>query len=436
VTPPLGRAAAVGAAAVAAAALAGTARAPASDGRAAIAAVRGLIGAHATVCRLSVRRLRATRLGDPLDLAHTLAYRIDAELVRGRDTAFAAWEVAAGVVTPVSPLAGEIGRGCSLRDPARRAGWRSLPYFDYDGGGLDVPTSTAWRGAARVGSASLTSEVRPLWSQPLQPIWAAACRAGAQRVTFTRTLFLPGRPAAAAIAFRTTSAFVRSLELRVNGSLATRVSGRGGYRQLGAHARRLFRYGANMLALSATKGPSPACNGGGVGVAVAAELTGRFRADLGLPPSRRFSIPQTARDGDYFYRRADGAASGAFSFTIVNGGPSAIPAATFVAHVGAEAPVALLFPGRRCRRRDATSGLAPPYGTLCIVRDLQAGRRIRLRAVYRFRPRLVPFDEAETYITWEVRGPNWDANPHNQQHTVTLTFCGTRATSADCARAP
>jgi hypothetical protein len=408
----LGSAAAVCAVALS---IAGAARAPASDGMSALAAVRTLVVAHAQQCGLSLERLRATRLGDPLDLSHTRAYRIDAQIERGLATAFAAWEVAGGAPTPVSPLAGEIGRGCTLRDPVRAGDWRALPYLDWDSGALDVTTSAAWRGAVPAGRA-IASESRPLWAQPLQPVWAASCTRSAERVSFTRTLFLPGRPASAAIAYRTTSSRVHSLELVVNGRVASRVPGRGGYRQLAPDALALFRYGANVIELSATKSATRSCN-----VGVAAELTGTFRADLGLPPSRRFAIPGTHREGDYFDRRVTGAASGEFDFTVVNAGPSAIPAATFVAHVGAGAPLALVLPGRHCRRRDATSGLAPPYGTLCVLRNVHSGSRIRLRVVYHFRPRQVRFDEEETYLTWEVQGP-WDANPHNQQHTVTLTF--------------
>ena len=382
-------------------------RAPASR-EGAVAAVRNVIGAHAHACRISVDRLYVTRLGDPLDLGHTLAYRVDARIDRESGAAFAAWEVRRGAPTPVSPLAGEIERGCSLRDPGAPTSadaWRSLPYLDYDSGALDVTTSPAWHGAvARKPSA----RPRSPWAQAVQSISAPRC---STRLAVTRTLYLPGRPAEAAI-----HASVPSFELVVNGRVAARRSGR-------LHALGPFRDGANRVELLAPCG-------------VAAELTGVFRADAAVFPTSRVRVANAARIGDQFYRRANGPVSGTLDFTVVNHGPSAIPSATFVVHVGVGARVAMVIQGRHCRRRDATSRLAPPYGTLCTLGHIRPGQRVQFHAVYEYRPRHIPFEDEDTYVTYEVRDSPWDANPWNQQRTVTLNFCGTEATSAGCARAP
>jgi hypothetical protein len=381
--------------------LSAAAVAPASRPSVALAAVRRLLASHARACGISPGRLYVTRLGDPLDLSHTLAYRVDASVGRRRrSTAFAAWEVRSGVPVPVSPLAGEIARGCPSRDP-RFSGWRSLPYLDYDSGVLDVTTSLAWQGA--LGATGRARRPSSTWAQPLQEVRARAC-------TLTRSLHLPGRPERAEIRGG-------HLEVRLNGEAAARTASGA----LTPQALRLFRHGANRLELRA---PGPPCR-------ILAELTGAFRADAAVEPFA--SVPGSARIDDQFYRRP---VRGTLDFTVENRGPSDIPSATFVVHVGVGARLALVLQGHRCRRREATFRRAPPYGTLCTLHDLRAGARVQLHAAYRFVPRRLPFGSEETSLTWEVRDSPWDAYNANELRTAGLVFCGVYATGAGCARAP
>ena len=108
-------------------------------------------------------------------------------------------------------------------------------------------------------------------------IWTKRCTAAAQTVTFTKRIFVPGRPLVFEASMGSLGNRVRVMELLVNGSPALVATHSVHKVNLKGRAN-LFKYGWNVLKLTARKGASKKCGPAEYGVN--AEIHAAFAADV------------------------------------------------------------------------------------------------------------------------------------------------------------
>src|SRR4051794_1466745 len=73
--------------------------------------------------------------------------------------------------------------------------WKSLPYYDALTARLRLSTDASWRGAHAVSTGPFKLQADPSWPKLKREwIWAPTCEAAAQRVVFSKTIFVPGAP--------------------------------------------------------------------------------------------------------------------------------------------------------------------------------------------------------------------------------------------------
>jgi hypothetical protein len=425
----------------------------------AIALVSGIVRTHARACLVSFDHVSAAPIGDPVVPSVVVAWLVEARVRRFGEVRLrtvADWRVDARGAVPDSPLAGQLAVGCTGVDPGLPASvqqWRSLPYLAEDGS-LYLTGNQSWAGSVATvptGRSELSFARYP-WGERYRYVWGSTCTRAREEVTLRRTVYLPGVPAGAratlaSIALRPGRAAanpIRSLRLRVNGSVALAVRGSGApAADLPPEALRLFVDGANRLELVAVKRRTQTCNAGGrsLEVGIAFELTGKFVSDVGIPRGG-FRAPGFHREGSVFFGRAARATQGRAGSIVVpirNAGPSTALAATLTIDLTGGARIAIVArtvsPNiRGCEAGDATADFsrAPPYRLVCTLAGLPPATTLPLELKYRFRAG-GPFTQRQLQLAWTLSSP---LAREPSTGAATLVFCGVHAPSAGCARAP
>jgi hypothetical protein len=353
----------------------------------------------------------------------------------------------------VAALVLGLALGVAAASSNSTANWRNLKYFDYESQHLVVATDGSWDGA-EVALASKFQKPQQIQGPGLKKtnpsyIWVRTCGAGAQSVSFSKTILAPGDPEEGTLylnlGFGRDLPF-RSGELLVNGTRVARVvvpSGRfGGFPQavsepLSAKDRKAFRYGPNKLTIHADRKAlrkGEACNSPNRLIGVLANLSLRFRPDLVAVPSDK-GLEQAVR-------AAPGQTTGALgTLTFRNLGPSGSPGGRLVFTWAASGAIETAFgqstfdlnpPFRSCKGEGLVSGTIE-----CAYADYQVGRvaPIVVRAPARPTAKFTPTSSASLSISWQLVAVGGDVNGANNSSTHTIILCGAANKEPRCANA-
>lgn len=179
----------------------------------------------------------------------------------------------------VAALAGAAHPGTPPATP-----WKMEPWYDAVNSELWLVSNGAPAGISRCAWADATYVLNSntndlkLWgcARP-NFVWKKTCTPGAQSVSFTKRIFVPGRPGEfEASLYAIAGHPLRHMALEVNGARALSATHDVHKANLKGKST-LFKFGWNVLELSATKGKGK-CESGTVGVAL--EIHVAFRADL------------------------------------------------------------------------------------------------------------------------------------------------------------
>lgn len=272
----------------------------------AIAAVRQLLVDRSVSCELRIVAITATAVNK--------RWRVRATVVLPDGRVTVGYSVGAVGTRPVAsdPVAADVAAGCPDGEgggsdgavgsrPAEQPNWRTRRYLRLDQQRYYITlNSRDWTGARRVplyrgdryaeapgdqrlGSAPWPGNVR-------HSVWAPTCTRAPQRVTFTRTVFVPGPPDTMRLSLDAVgSQFpwrppITRAELRLNGVLLVGENDGAIHRDLTRAQLAKFHYGANKLEIDVTKGRSLPCNLGSTAttraVGVGLEMYGTFASNI------------------------------------------------------------------------------------------------------------------------------------------------------------
>jgi hypothetical protein len=320
-------------------------------------------------------------------------------------------------------------------------------YLSDDLGTLGLASNAAMSGAKIVGTGSqvtLFAKKKPeLWA----PIWAKSCSAGAQTVTFTREVWLPGPPnISGSFSFvpylgSSMAGALSTLDLVVNGKVVAHRHVPAAHTQtsipIDASAAKAFRYEENTIQVRVhKKATAGACNRSAVTqVAIEFFLQGHIGTDLGENPGR-----------DEFRKLAPNQSyTQGFNVSFKNNGPAGVAKGIFHLTVCCT-PKFLLGSSAT-----AATGVAPPAPPLtdcketdsgtshtvdCGIANMAPGTSGILGAVFEVVGPPGDYSDFSVSIGWQVVSTGvQDTNTANNTSGIRIYFCGTKSTNPGCKTA-
>lgn len=324
------------------------------------------------------------------------------------------------------PAAGAPAPPCTIKPGVTDCPYRMKPWYDAVNSELWLVSTNsqfnkdcAWPGSVYVINEN-HPDFKPWGCGAPVYLWAKKCLTGPQTVEFKKTIFLPGAPILLKASLRPYKRPLSSMQILVNGHVllsATHAVHMADLRSK-AHA---FKYGENVIEISARKGPSKQpCNAGETDTGFLMELHAKFGADLVA------TVDPPENTGTALFLQ---------HVTVKNEGPSAIDFMTVSFQVGTSKLKRYPFDPNAGVVITAGEALGGPplhdckyfgaggYSTYCTVEGLKSGesREFGVRYIYDA-PATGNFYEAFTE-SWGVAGDTFDPKVANNGGHRTRGVC-------------